>query len=283
MKRIRLSKKMIVVINIIVFLTLIFTGGCRNENEYRKIKKEIEMDQISFENLNTLKSVRILFGHQSVGNDILEGIKTFFESHQDSPSLVIKEISPGDGIDSPGLYEAKIGKNRFPDTKIDDFKKMVLENGNSLDIAFMKFCFIDIDESTEIERLFRSYVQMIDQIKESFPKIRIIHFTVPLQSHVNGKKEWLMSFLKPDLKNMYKWKFNQLLREKYRNNELVFDLARIESTCKDGSRKVLTQNGISFEVLNEEYTNDGGHLNKIGQEVVAKDLLHFLDSIYSKR
>ena len=92
-----------------------------------------------------LKEKKIYFGHQSVGNNIIDGLKDW---GRQKPEVKLRIIRLQDSykIDSPGLYQASIGKNEDPRSKIDAFVAAMRQGiGNSADIAFFKFCFVDIN------------------------------------------------------------------------------------------------------------------------------------------
>ena len=44
-----------------------------------------------------------------------------------------------------------IGENGDIEAKMNDFRDAVMQNSDKIDIAFMKFCYIDVDEKTDIK------------------------------------------------------------------------------------------------------------------------------------
>jgi len=67
-----------------------------------------------------------------------------------------------------------------------------------------------------------------------------------------------------------------MLRKEYLGKEPLFDIAQAESTRPDGTRSTFTNNGTTYYSLVSEYTDDDGHLNELGQQAVAQDLLILL-------
>ena len=71
-------------------------------------------------------------------------------------------------------------------------------------------------------------------------------------------------------------RYNTLVRNEFANRTPLFDVARSESTHRDGTSCGFVQDGELIETLCPEYTEDGGHLNAIGQRHVAAA---FLDTV----
>lgn len=236
---------------------------------------------------SVLAQKRIYFGHQSVGNNILEGIKDVM-GERNNIKLNIVQISSATDIKSPMLGHSRIGKNVDPQSKIEEFATLMFAGiGGDTDIAFFKFCFVDITAKTDIEKLFKVYRDTMDNLRKQYPKTTIIHVTVPLTvsktslktrlKKLFGKKE----FWEYD-DNVRRAEFNDHLRKEFQGKQPLFDLAQIESTQPDGSRSSFTKGGGTYESLVPEYTIDGGHLNQKGRRVIAEALLVFLANLDGK-
>ncbi len=175
-----------------------------------------------------------------------------------------------------------------PASKSVDFSGKIAHGlGNKLDIAFFKFCYIDIIASTDAEKVFTGYQNSLSQTKKSFPNLTIIHVTTPLRViQADGPRTWIKKILGRPIggysDNIKREQFNTLLRKEYAGKEPVFDLAAIESTNPDGSRLSFTQDGKTGYALVPAYTNDGGHLNEMGRKLVAEQLLILLANIASR-
>jgi hypothetical protein len=51
--------------------------------------------------------------------------------------------------------------------------------------------------------------------------------------------------------------------------DAVFDLAHVEASTPDGQSTTFERDGKSYLSLYPGYTEDGGHLNLVGQQVVG--------------
>lgn len=229
---------------------------------------------------NNLAEKTLYFGHQSVGFNIIAGIETLMAEH---PAIRLNLVKTTDAaaFDSPIFGHSAVGNNTEPLTKIDAFTQ-VLKNGvgAKVEIAFLKFCFIDFDRKTpDVEGIFSQYVQAMRHLHEQFPHLTIVHFTVPLTAEQSGPKAWLKKTLGKGANedNLARHRFNALLKAEYEGKAPIFDIATIESTLPDGTRASLTaKDGTVYDTLVPEYTDDGGHLNETGRKVVAEALLLFL-------
>jgi hypothetical protein len=229
---------------------------------------------------DTLSEKKIFFGHQSVGQNILVGIGCVMERNSDI-QLDIRETSdPGD-FTKPVFAHAPIGRNMDPRSKIDDFKR-ILEGGvgQVADFAMFKFCFVDVDRRTDIASLFMAYEEAITSLKSRFRGLRIITFTVPLTNTPRGFKPMVKKLLgmmpSPKEDNKARNVFNSRLRERFGGS--VFDLAEVEATLPDGEKATFKDGDKTYRRLNPAYTKDGGHLNALGQQAVAVELLLYLAS-----
>jgi len=231
---------------------------------------------------------KIFFGHQSVGNNIIAGLQKLGDENSEL-KLNIVRIEQFGPLGDPGFYHSDIGKNDYPKTKIDDFARAMEQGiGNTADIAFFKFCFVDITDKTNIEEVFNYYSKTMEKLRSKYPKVTFVHFTVPL---LMRNKPTFMSYIKKlvgvgegdgffdNSHNIARNRYNELVKQKYAGKEPLFDLAMIESTYQDGTRCTFTSNGKTYYCLVPEYTNDGGHLNELGQKIVAEQLMIFLASL----
>ncbi|MCU0643817.1 MAG: hypothetical protein MUC94_06110, partial [bacterium] len=163
-------------------------------------------------------------------------------------------------------------------TKCKGFINFLREKnrGEKFDIAFFKFCYVDIDRDNDINKFFDYYVQTIDQIKQEFPALKIIHVAIPLAAHSWGFKRFVKNIVFGDIENFKRNLFNEMLKKEFQNKDVIFDLATIESTLPDGTRSSFIYKDKSCFSLARQYTNDGGHLNESGRFYAAKELLTIL-------
>ena len=226
-----------------------------------------------------IQEKRILFGHQSVGQDILAGVRTLAEGH---PEVRLSIRRPGESgtTDGPGIVEMIVGENGDPASKAADFRE-ALAAGLAGDhgIAMYKHCYLDVGQDTDPVKLFDEYRRSIEAIRAAHSHVTIAHVTIPLTSPDGAVKALLKRVLRKSTAvelNAKRNHFNRLLLEAYAATDPVFDLARLESTRADGSRVSVRRGGQTVYVLAPEYTDDGGHLNRAGQERLATGFIAFL-------
>jgi hypothetical protein len=155
---------------------------------------------------------------------------------------------------------------------------------DKLDFASLKFCFVDITQNTDVDELFGRYKEVVKAIETANPKVTIIHFTVPLMT---VQEEGFRTFIKKLIgkpiggynSNMVRNQFNELLRNEYGGQSPIFDIAKLESTLLDGTRVTFEQDGKEYHSLAYEYTDDGGHLNELGQDYIGYEYLKFLSEL----
>lgn len=242
------------------------------------------MSETTKSDLAIVGQTRIFFGHQSVGNNIIEGVR---DIQKDVGGQGLKLIELGDATEFPPsfLLHSKVGKNTDPASKCDDFKRMIDHQlTGKIDYAMLKFCYIDINDSSDVEAVFEHYRRTLDALKAGHPDITFIHVTAPLRHSESGLGIWIRELLrKPNrskLDNIKRNIFNDMLHSTYPDDP-IFDLAASESTYPDGRRETFRYHGNTYFGLIGSYTSDGGHLNETGRKHVATDLIHSLAAIIS--
>ena len=236
---------------------------------YRKLR------DVPREKWDRLAQKKIFFGHQSVGRNILEGLEKVLKSVPEI-RLEIKETSDLRDFRGPVFAHARIGQNRDPQGKIEHFRR-ILESGvgQAADVAFFKFCYVDMDRSTRIEDLIEPFDKALEEWTGKYPNLVILPVTSPLTNAAPGVKAKIKRILgmgpalKPD--NIKRNLFNDHIRTKYGAD--IWDLADAEASTAEGSRVSFQDAGETRFLLNRAYTMDGGHLNEVGSQVIAIDLL----------
>lgn len=248
--------------------------------EYKTTASLKDLNESDSQKINNM---RIYFGHQSVGYNILEGIQELKNEYPLIGLSIIEEEKPGK-IEKPMLLHSKVGKNRDPESKINDFVANI-ENGigKSADYVALKLCYVDIKRQTNVEDLFEKYQNAVSKIKKQFPNLKIIHFTAPLKTVQTGSVAWFKRVLgkKPGgyENNIKRNQYNDYIREKYQGVDPIFDIAAIESTKVDGTKQFFSVKNEKYESLVPGYTKDGGHLNVIGRKRLAEKFILFLVSL----
>ena len=230
-----------------------------------------------------LSEKRIYFGHQSVGYNIIEGLKDIMK---ENPMIKLNIIETNDPhkLTTPIFAHSRIGNNTEPGSKSEEFSMLMKQGiGNKADFALFKLCYVDITADTEVQKVFANYKNIMANLKKTYPKTKFIHVTVPLTTVQTGFKALVKKIIGRPITgyvdNINRNQFNDMLRKEYNGKEPIFDLAGIESTFPDGRRASFMKDGKNFYSLVPEYTYDGGHLNEEGRKRVARQLLLFLANL----
>ncbi len=233
------------------------------------------------EQLLSVAAKRIYFGHQSVGVNILDGMRDISAESPKASFQIVASDNPA-SLAGPGLFESPVGHNGDPESKNNAFARALDKGlGAQGGIALFKYCYVDISSTTDVHQLFNRYRETIDQLKTRYPSTKIVHVTVPLTTVEPASKAWVKAMLGRETAraaNVRRNEFNDLLRETYRGDAL-FDLAEIESTHPDGSREFFSSASRAIYTLCPEYTTDGGHLNALGRKMAAEKLIGLLAQI----
>jgi hypothetical protein len=232
--------------------------------------------------LETLSRRAVLFGHQSVGMSLLDGLARL--AAQQGVPLRIVDVSASPAAPPATLAHLFVAENRKPLTKLERFERAAGSlAGGEPDIALLKFCYVDFDPSTDAAALFARYQETVARLQAAHPGRRFVHVTAPLSTVQGGPRAWAKRLLGRTpyglAENARREEFNTLLRNAYAAHAPVFDLARVESTLPDGTRTTVTWNGRTFPVLADAYAEDEGHLNQVGSLRAARELLAVLASV----
>lgn len=255
-----------------IIISFLFTLNC-NEQSGGNISM---VDQEFIDDLKSLQRKKIYFAHQSVGKNILQGLEELV-SQQSEVKFSLIDLDAVDTLPEHFFAHSRIGANADPEGKCDDFFNVIDKRfSGKLDIGIMKFCYVDIAESTDVKSLFEYYQKIVSQLKQKFPNITFIHTTVPLMANSGGWKIKIKRLINyqdyTDPANIKRNEFNNMLIKQYRG-EPIFDLARIESTYPNGKRESFKYGGKTYYSLIREYTHDGGHLNSLGSQLAAREMI----------
>jgi hypothetical protein len=245
-----------------------------------KLPSLYDIDDAAWEQLSRKK---IYFGHQSVGGDILSGIKQLANEYPKIKLNILETTSPSD-YDIPVFGHSLSGKNEYPISKDKTFSNVITNRlKGKLDIAFYKYCYIDFNSDADVNVFFARYKKNIETLKHDNPNVTFVHFTSPLTT-VSAN---MMSYVRKMLgrsnrgyeENRRRNLYNRLLINEYTEKDPIFDLAKYESTAPNGQRITYSHNGEQYYAMDPTYALDHGHLNKQGQQYVAEQLLIFLAQI----
>ena len=246
---------------------------------------ESDLNLIDWYELNTRT---FFFGHQSVGKNLIEGLLLIRTQYpQFTLPIIAYDWTQGTEkqAHSAGFYHSLVGKNQNPYSKINEFFRLADQIADNGSIVCLKFCYADITEETDVETLFDEYQSRVDDFKRRHPDSRIFHFTVPLTSDAKDIKSSVKKLLGRKVRgyrdNLQRYRYNQLLLKNIDHFE-VFDIAKFQSTSASGERVTGTVDGQTYFAMDPRYTDDGGHLNSVGQEHIATEFLKFLSQYLNK-
>lgn len=230
--------------------------------------------------LAEVRQGRILFSHHSVGGNILMGIKRLDAEIPGEGRLRSASLGEATTFQGPALIDVSGGRNEEPKTKIDFFAATIRsETRLKPDLAFMKLCYVDFNPRTDVDDLFAYYRSTLEALKREHPEIRFAHVTTPLTIQPTGMKQRIFRLIGrevwEDAANMKRAEFNRRLKESF-GADLVFDLAHVEASAPDGKLTTFERGGKNYLSLYPGYTEDGGHLNLVGQQVVGAAVIRFM-------
>lgn len=217
-----------------------------------------------------LTQKRVVFAHQSVGNDILDGVRSL--ASRQGQALAVAETRRV-ASDWSGIAHFKVGKNGDPQGKIADF--VAAMNGGAFpaaDVAILKLCYMDFDAATQDpSKLATEYGDALERLQSQFPATRFVAATAPLTTIQTGPKAWIKRLLGRAPagyeENFRRHVFNERIRSRF-SAERLLDIAKLETAAEDGP-EVFEYNSQRIEALNPALTYDGGHLDSAGKAIIA--------------
>lgn len=215
-------------------------------------------EALTAEQLASLKQRRILWGHQSVGANVIDGARAL--------GIDFREVRRGADYGEAHWGEAGVAENGDPERKIRSFVDLMVGGGigRRVEAASFKFCWVDFEDGTDVEELANDYDAAMRDMQARFPSVRYLHVTPPLTTD------------EPEL-NGIRWRFGREMIRRHRDTGLVLDLAAVISTdaageqCKSGNQRRLCP----------AWASDSGHLNDAGSQRAAKALLYAFHRLFS--
>ncbi len=245
------------------------TRTATDANNTRYLYDESILDRehhYSQKDLDAVRAAHIYFCHHSIGTNIIDGLLAL---GQNEPKYKIRRTYIGTGDFStyrrlPALGDSQPGRNGDPASKVTGFYSNMTRGraviGNNVQIAFHKFCYVDITSATDVKNVFDSYVSNMEALEKRYVKTIFVYTTVPLGT---GSRN-------DPARNAY----NALVRDYCRsNNKPLFDIASIETTKGAGERCSFTNGGREYDMLCAEYSAGDPHLNSVGGRRVAKVMM----------
>ena len=249
----------------------------------RVIVPELASPHISLEEqLSRLATRRIFFGHQSVGQNLLDGVSEIALRH---PAIRLRVAPVSSGLDAGVIGHALMPENGVPELKLLNFERALDSGiGAVADVALLKLCYLDFSAGTDPIRLFARYRTTMTALGVKYSRVAFVHVTVPLTAMWGGTgtvasvKRILGREPGSLVANSRREEFNELLRRRYGEAKELFDLALLESTAPSGARELHFWNGRAVPTLCPAYTDDGGHLNAAARVSMAQELVGVLAS-----
>jgi hypothetical protein len=231
--------------------------------------------------LERLARLRIFFGHQSVGGNILGATPDVFAAAGvAAPEIVESEKAVASG---PLILHSYIGRNGDPLGKLAEFDRIIRSGvGDSVDVAVFKFCYVDVHEGDDIDALFAAYRDTLAALERDYPDVTFLYLTVPLTTEFGGPFERAKRRVKDLLgrenifvpaHNVAREELNALIRAEFGDSGRFFDIAAVQSTGADGNRQVRSHGGSVYFAMEDVLASDPGHLNSGGGAIVASAFL----------
>lgn len=222
------------------------------------------------------RSRRVFFAHQSVGADLLDGVRNLGPA---SPTLV--ESLGVEPLAEGTWRHARLGRNGEPRTKLRQFRELLEAGlGAQVDVALFKLCYVDVDLRTDVAALHGEIAQTLEDLRRRFPRVHVVPMTVPLTAAQRGPRAWAKELLgRPvggALENARREELNRRLRA---DGGPLFDLARLESEDALGRRTTVALGAQPIPVLAAQNTRDGGHLTAEASARIARRLIDFIAAL----
>ena len=250
------------------------------------------MDAAFREDLAALGRSRILFAHQSVGQNILDGLASLLQEEEreevkekaqgkDARRLRIVRWNGTPPDSGAVLVHAYVGENGKPGSKCGALESILARTPPpGYDVALLKFCFIDFGKDTDVDALFETYRKTLAGLKEKYPGTVFVHATVPLtavsaKDRLTAPLKLLLGRPHPEAGNIRRNLYNRKLPAAF-PGEPILDIAGLESMNPDGSRAAFKAGGETYFNLAAAYTSDGGHLNAAGSRRLAREFVRVL-------
>lgn len=218
-------------------------------------------------------SQRMIFAHQSVGWQVVQGTESLADDLGQPDPLVVDVES---GIIPPtGGYLGHwyVGTNGDGLGKISEFNSMIRGGlADQADVFVLKFCYADLRATSGYTpaQLFAAYETVIDGLIADYPTKTFIPATETIVMEVDEDGP----------ANTLRMTYNELVRAKYASTGRLWDIARALSTDPEGNRVTSVMSGQTVEHLYSGYASaDQEHISgtdSIGRKTAATPLLLIL-------
>ena len=257
---------------ITVLLATALLAGCNSRPD-----TTIEYSKPTPAEWSRFKQLHIAFGHQSVGANLIEGVRKLAQEQNVDLPIADSALTEHEVV----IRQFSIGANGNPASKLDAFRAALQKGaGAYANVAQMKFCFIDFPSTIDPKTLAATYIEQTSALAAQYPNTIFVATTAPLTTIQTGPKAWIKRLLGKQpagyADNVRRHEFNQILRSHYGASQNLFDLAAIES-LHGASSFIIDDKTV--EALAPSISSDGGHLNDLGQRLVAAAWIHHLSAL----
>lgn len=216
-----------------------------------------QFDQIPDTAIEAAANLRLLFRHASVGENIKFGLSCIWGNFPDRRPSACGDFFEHKYDPSKWVFEARGNPGWV--RKIDDFIQQTNQRSDDFDVVGFAIDYVDgLDTErspiSSIENFNERYIKRLEALEAAHPDKIFIW--------------WTMSLARIGQKNTQD--FNSMVRSyAISNHKILFDIADIESHDPKGNPSL---NEDGYEVIYDGYTDEkvSGHLNKLGQERVAR-------------
>jgi hypothetical protein len=178
----------------------------------------------------------VYFGHQSVGANIVEGIR---EIEAVNPQIRLR-VSSGERTAAPGvLNEFYIGRNEDPESKNDAFVAATRGAIGTQPVLMFKYCYVDVDEKTDPKKLFARYRETVEKLRAQQPNATLLHVTLPLVTEPSLARvvmNRVRGLATKREENAIRQQYNELVRATYGGKEPVFERSRCSISPRSSPR-----------------------------------------------
>ncbi|MBU0619138.1 hypothetical protein KKD62_02785 [Patescibacteria group bacterium] len=258
---------------LVIWLSLLFLTTSRVAAQSVLVNHEnVNADIIPESWLDEARKFDIFFGHQSVGQVITYGDDTGSAGGLEDLPRPRYEISI---VNNPtlawysnnnGWGESLIGANFDPQSKVNAFSAQMQVLGSQVDIAIMKFCYVDF-ANVAFNDIYNMYVNTMESLENNYPGVIFVWWTAPL-TRSNPSSGYG--------NNADRYSYNQMIRSyAASHNKILFDVADIESHDLSGD--------YCYNTVEREFFCDGssgydnfvggtGHPNALGAERLSRSI-----------
>lgn len=216
---------------------------------------DVDLSRVPDQFLDTARAMKVLFNHQSIGANLLDGLASLAREDPTRYALARAHRPALSWYAEPstGLGDFTEGRNAKPLTKLAGFERLIRASGygSGVEVAVMKFCFVDMGRIGP-QDLWDRYRTTMQQLQRDYPRVTFVWVTVPLTSGDNGRQTAI----------------NDLMRRYVASGGgVLFDIASLESVSPGGTT---SPGRHGYPRLDPAYdSGDGGHLSHEGRVRLA--------------